>query len=69
MNRIETEFSSELQVIRLDVRASLGAEMSKRLGCQVVPTFILFDGVGDEEWRSVGWLDIARVRSSLKQMR
>ncbi len=65
MNRLETEFSEELIVLRVDVQSSVGKELSKKYSSRTTPTFILFDPHGEEMWRSIGILDLEKVRSSI----
>lgn len=61
MDRLEQEKGERLQVIRLNIMEPVGQEMSRRLGFQATPTFIIFDGQGREVGRSVGALDHALV--------
>lgn len=68
MNRLETELIGELQVIRLNVHDKVGDALGERFDCRFTPTFIFLDGDGNEQWRSVGYLDVKRVRSSLEQV-
>ncbi len=62
---IEDEFAGRLIVIRLNIQEKVGRELAPRYGFQYTPTFILFDGEGDEIWREVGSLDVERVRQSI----
>ena len=69
MNRLETELSGKLQVIRLNIQDPVGYKLSERFDCRIVPSFIFFDVNGIEAWRSVGSLDAEKVRTSVDQMR
>lgn len=66
MDRLRDELGQRLQIIQLDLATPLGREMARRLRAEFTPTFILFDGGGNERWRSVGFIDPGRVRESLE---
>ena len=65
MNGIKTEFPEELRVVSVDVQSALGHELIREYGA-FTPTFVLYDGQGNELWRSVGTLDSDKVRQSIK---
>ena len=67
MNRLEKELSGKLQIIRVNVQDEVGQKLGQRFGCRFTPTFILFDRNGIEKWRSVGTLDVERVKASVGQ--
>lgn len=38
----------------------------KRFAYRATPTFVLFDGLGQEVWRSVGSIDPAQVTAAIQ---
>jgi len=65
VDRIENEWRNQLAVRRVNVRSADGRELMSRFRVEYTPTFIFFDATGQEQWRSVGQVDDAQVRSSL----
>ena len=65
MDGIEREFEGKLLVIRLNVQDPVGVELGRLYNFQYTPTFILFDGEGEELWRTIGAIDPSEVRDSL----
>ena len=65
MDRLETQLSGKLQIIRVNVHDTVGLKLGDRFDFRVTPTFIFFDHNGIEQWRTVGTLDAERVRSSI----
>ena len=63
---IEQEFEGQLLVIRLNVQEEIGRELAPVFGFEFTPTFIFFDAQGNELWRSVGSLDLDRLRQSIE---
>ena len=63
---IEEEYADRLHVIRLNVQEQVGRELAPVFGFEFTPTFIFFDAQGNELWRSVGTLDLDRLRQSLE---
>ena len=63
---IEQEFEGQLLVIRLNVQEEIGRELAPVYGFEFTPTFIFFDAQGNELWRSVGSLDLDRLRQSIE---
>lgn len=66
MDGIETEYGDRLHVIRLNAQDEVGRELATVYGFNFTPTFVLFDGEGNELWREVGGLDTQRVHDSVK---
>ena len=66
MNGLKEQFPDELRVISIDVQSALGHELVREYG-NFTPTFIFYDELGNELWRSVGALDAEKVRQSLPQ--
>jgi len=65
VDRLENELRGKLVVRRLDIQSAEGRQMTIQYGIELTPTFIFFDATGKEQLRSVGQLDVARVRASL----
>ena len=64
VNGLKTEFPGQLRVISVDVQSTLGRELAREYG-NFTPTFVFFDGQGQEMWRAVGKLEADQVRQSL----
>lgn len=57
MDRLERELEGRADVVRLNVHDPVGQAFTRPLSFRFTPTFILFDGDGNEVWRAVGALD------------
>lgn len=66
MDELERELGDKILFIRLNIQENVGRELIPVYGFEFTPTFIYFDGDGDERWRQVGGLDPQRVRDSLE---
>ena len=55
-----------LVVRRVDIQSVEGHRLANQYGIELTPTFIFFNASGREQWRSVGQLDAARLRTSLQ---
>jgi thioredoxin-related protein len=62
---LETEMGTRLHVLRLNIQDQVGRELAPVYDFEYTPTFIFFDGKGKELWRSVGEIDVQRVRESM----
>jgi thiol-disulfide isomerase/thioredoxin len=65
VDRLENELRGRLVLRRVDIQSAEGRKLARQYGIKMTPTFVFFDGSGQEQWRSVGQLDAARVRTSL----
>ena len=65
MNRLKQEFPVRLLVVSVDVQSSLGNDLVREYG-KFTPTFVFFNGEGEEIWRSIGSIDPEKVRQSLE---
>jgi thioredoxin-related protein len=65
---IEREHEQQLIVIRLNVQDPVGEALLERYGFRFTPTFIFFDGAGDEIQRWVGAIDSVEVRQLLQDL-
>jgi thioredoxin-related protein len=66
VDELENELGNQILFIRLNIQEEVGRELAPIYGFEFTPTFIYFDGQGNELWREVGNLDTQRVRDSLK---
>ena len=67
MDELENELMDRLLIIRLNIQEDVGRELAPIYGFEFTPTFIYFDGEGNELWREEGGLDTQQVRESLEQ--
>lgn len=51
---LEQSLSGQVWLVRVDVRSEAGAELRRRYGIEMVPTFLVLDGKGTERLRSIG---------------
>ena len=65
VDRLESELHGRLVLRRVDIQSAEGRKLARQYGIEMTPTFVFFDSSGQEQWRSVGQLDAARVRTSL----
>ena len=66
VDELERQLGERLDVIRLNVQEDVGRELVPVYGFNFTPTFIFFDGDGNEVWRQVGGLDTQRVQDSVE---
>lgn len=66
MDELENELRNQILIIRLDIQEEVGRELAPVYDFRFTPTFIFFDGEGNEIWREVGGLDVQRVKDSLE---
>jgi len=65
---IEREHELQLTVIRLNVQDPVGEVLLERYEFRFTPTFIFFDGAGDEIQRWLGAIDSAEVRQLMQDL-
>ena len=66
VDELENQLGQRLTIIRVNVQEETGRELAPEYNFSFTPTFIFFDGTGDELWREVGGLDTEHVRDSLE---
>ena len=65
VDRLENELKENLLFIRLDISSELGADVRTKYHVGLVPSFIVFDGMGNEIWRKSGGIPDAATILSL----
>ena len=65
MDGLETEMGTRLHVLRVNIQENVGRELAPVYDFEYTPTYIFFDAQGKELWRSVGEIDVQRVRDSM----
>ena len=66
VDELDNELMDQLLIIRLNIQEEVGRELAPVYDFEFTPTFIFFDGEGNELWREVGGLDAQRVRDSVQ---
>jgi len=66
VDELENEVGDRILFIRLNIQEEVGRELAPVYDFEFTPTFIYFEGDGNELWREVGSLDPQRVRDSLE---
>ena len=67
MDRLEQDAQHRLQVLRVDVKEPVGAQLADRYAVTFTPTFMLFNSYGSKEEEYTLVLDRARVLYWLDQ--
>ena len=62
MNGLAQEWQGQAQVLKVNIHSQAGREFSQQMGASFTPTFILFDDMGTEVWRTSGSIDPEIVR-------
>jgi thioredoxin-related protein len=57
-----------MKVLRLSAASSVGRQLVARYGVRGVPTFILFDGMGNMIQAQVGRLDADQIKSEIDSL-
>ena len=66
MDELENELGDQILIIRLNIQEEVGRELAPVYDFEFTPTFIYFDGDGNELWREVGSLDTQKVYESVE---
>ena len=66
MNRLEEQYSGQMDVLRVDIQSSAGRAIAGEYGVLVTPTFLFFDAQGQEIQRMVGSLDEELIERTLE---
>lgn len=67
VDRLENELGDRLRVIRLNAQDKIGRELAPVYELEYTPTFVLFDGRGNEMLRQTGGLDTGRVKDLIEE--
>ena len=51
VDRLADNLGESAEVLRVSIHTEIGRELGRRYGLRVVPSFVIFDGVGQEAWR------------------
>jgi thiol-disulfide isomerase/thioredoxin len=62
---LEQELGERIRIIRVNIHESTGRELGPIMRIEAAPTFIYFDGQGNEVWRQIGAFEPQKVRDSL----
>ena len=62
---LEQELGNKIEIIRVDIQSPGGRELAPHYDFEYTPTFIMFDSKGNELWRSIGRLDLQKVRDAV----
>jgi thiol-disulfide isomerase/thioredoxin len=65
VDRAEQELKGRVAFRRVDIQSGEGGKLAEQYGIERTPSFIFFDEAGEEQWRSIGKLDLPRLRSSV----
>ena len=57
MDGLKEKLRGTASVMRLNLSEEVGSQMARRLNVHSVPTFIVFNGSGQEVWRKGGFPD------------
>lgn len=68
MDGLEKEFANGLRVVKLDYLSPAGEELAFVYNYSITPTFILFDGEGNEVWRASGIVDADIIRGFIQEI-
>ena len=68
MDGLEQEWNGEVEIMRLNVQSAEIRPLLQELNFRYTPTFILFDGTGQEIWRTSGSLDPEVINEQLANL-
>lgn len=68
VDRLERDLEGQARVLRLSVWGSVGRQLAARYGVRGVPTFLLFDGMGQMVHYQVGRLDADQVKAEIDSL-
>jgi len=63
---LENELGNKLHIIRVNIQETVGRALAPVYGFEYTPTYIFFDAKGNEIWRTIGEIDLQKVRDSVK---
>jgi hypothetical protein len=62
---IEDEFKGQLIVLRVNIQDPAIRTLADQYKFEYTPTFIFFNPQGEEVWRTIGSVDVQKIRDSL----
>ncbi len=65
MDGLEADLGEQAQVVRINIHDEAAQSLLTQLDFEFSPTFILFDGEGNEVWREQGSLDTDAVKQEV----
>ncbi len=65
MDGLESELGTRIHILRVNIQDQVGHELAPVYDFEYTPTYIFFDGQGNEVWRTIGEIDPQRVRDSV----
>ena len=68
VNGLEEEWAGSVEVVQINIRDRDNRALVERIGASFTPTFVLFDGAGQEVWRSVGSINAGEVRQQVEAL-
>jgi len=68
VDRLERDLVGQAEVLQLNATGGVGRELAARYGVRGVPTFFLFDGMGELVSYQVGRLDAALAKSEIEAL-
>jgi thioredoxin-related protein len=61
---LEQELGTKIEILRVNIQSQAGRDLAPHYDFEYTPTFIMFDAKGNELWRSIGTLDVQKVRDA-----
>ena len=65
MDGLDQELRGRLHILRINIQDQVGRELAPVYDFEYTPTYIFFDARGREEWRTIGEIDVSRVKQSV----
>lgn len=65
MDKLKDEYGDRLVLLKVDIQSEAGKEIAREFNSSLTPTFVMFDGEGNELWRSIGKIDPDKVRKTI----
>jgi thioredoxin-related protein len=65
---LREEWGGTVAIVQVNVHRPENRDLLNRLGVRFTPTFVLYDGAGQEAWRAAGVLDSAALRAAVQAL-